>query len=143
MMLPLSHRASEEGGAEDGTAGFGLHLLGPLLSVLAIHECVRLQEPQFSTGLHAARQIPAGPPLSPCQYLPGKSRGLDSASERGTFICRVLTAGKTQHLGREVTQGGFPQFLPLPCHCGSSQEVWVSMRPLPGLGKTLPASSPV
>lgn len=63
-------RAFEEGRAKDGSADFGLHLPGPLLSVLAVHECVRLQEPQFSTGLHAARQIPAGPPLSPCQYLP-------------------------------------------------------------------------
>lgn len=60
MMVPpyvtpcLSHRAFEEGRAEDGTTDFELHLPGLLLSVLAVHECVRLQEPQFSTGLHAA-----------------------------------------------------------------------------------------
>lgn len=87
MMVPpyvtscLSHRAFEEGRSEDGTPSFGLHLPGPLLSVLAVHECVRLQEPQFSTGLRGAHQILAGPPLSPCQHLPGKARVLDSASE--------------------------------------------------------------
>lgn len=87
MMAPAnitpcpSDRASEEGGAEGGTSDTGLHVTGPLFSVLAVPECVGLQEPQFSAGLHAARQIPAGPPLSPCQHLPGKRSALDMGSE--------------------------------------------------------------
>lgn len=90
MMVPphvtscLSHRAFEEGRAEDGTAGFELHLPGPLLSLLAVHERVGLQESCFSAGLHAARQVPAGPPLPPRQYLPGKPGLLDSANEEGS-----------------------------------------------------------
>ncbi|XP_052613822.1 fatty acid desaturase 6 isoform X2 [Peromyscus californicus insignis] len=63
-------RAFEEGRAEGGTSDIGLHVPGPLFSVLAAPECVGLQEPRFSAGLHAAGQIPAGPPLSPCQHLP-------------------------------------------------------------------------
>lgn len=85
MALPYitscpSDRTFEEGRAEGGTSDTGLHVPGPLFSVLAAPECVRLQEPQFSTGLHAARQIPAGPPLSPCQHLPGKLPALDPGS---------------------------------------------------------------
>lgn len=71
----------EEGRAEESATDIGLHFPGPLFSVLDVPECVRLQEPQFSTSLHAARQIPAGPSLSLCQHLPGKPLVLDPGSE--------------------------------------------------------------
>lgn len=76
-----SDRAFEEGRAEGGTSDIGLHIPGPLFSVLAVPECVGLQELQFSAGLHAARQIPAGPPLSPCQHLPGELSAPETGSK--------------------------------------------------------------
>lgn len=87
MMAPAyitscpSDRASEEGRAEGGTTDIMLHVTGPLFSILAVPECVGLPEPQFSAGMHAARQIPAGPPLPPCQHLPGKRSALDTGGE--------------------------------------------------------------
>ena len=71
--LNPSGRAAERGGAQDGPADTGPDLLGPLFSILAAPECVWLPEPQLGPGLHAHHQVPAGPPLSPRQHLPGEA----------------------------------------------------------------------